>query len=64
MLMFIIIIYNFVYDFDIQSINNQIHLYYNFKILILNFNVNIIELITFTILAAAFIKSAQFGAHI
>ena len=63
-LMLIIIIYNFLYDFDIQSINNQIHLYYNFKINILQFNINLIELITFVILAAAFIKSAQLGAHI
>ena len=36
MLMFIIVIYNFLYDFDIQSINNQIHLYYNYKINLLN----------------------------
>ena len=64
MLMFIIIIYNFLYDFDIQSINNQIHLYYNYKINLLNININLIELISFIILSAAFIKSAQLGPHV
>ena len=64
MLMFIIVIYNFLYDFEIQSINSQIHLYYNYKISILNININLIELLSFIILSAAFIKSAQFGAHI
>ena len=64
MLMFVIIIYNFLYDFDIQSVNSQIHLYYNYKINILNVNINLIELLTFIILSAAFIKSAQLGAHI
>jgi NADH:ubiquinone oxidoreductase subunit 5 (subunit L)/multisubunit Na+/H+ antiporter MnhA subunit len=62
--MFIIVIYNFLYDFEIQSINSQIHLYYNYKISILNININLIELLSFIILSAAFIKSAQFGAHI
>ncbi len=64
MLMFIIIVYNFLYDFDIQSINNQIHLYYNFKINLLNINFNLIELLSFIILSAAFIKSAQLGPHV
>jgi NADH:ubiquinone oxidoreductase subunit 5 (subunit L)/multisubunit Na+/H+ antiporter MnhA subunit len=64
MLMFIIVIYNFLYDFDIQSINNQIHLYYNFKINLLNVNINLIELLSFIILSAAFIKSAQLGPHV
>jgi NADH-quinone oxidoreductase subunit L len=64
MLAFIIIIYNFLYEFDIQSINSQIHLYYNFKINIINVNINLVELISFIILAAAFIKSAQLGPHI
>jgi NADH:ubiquinone oxidoreductase subunit 5 (subunit L)/multisubunit Na+/H+ antiporter MnhA subunit len=64
MLMFVIIVYNFLYDFDIQSINNQIHLYYNFKINLLNISVNLIELLSFVILSAAFIKSAQLGPHV
>ena len=63
-LMFLIIIYNFIYDFDIQSINTQIYLYYNFKINFLNFNINLIELLSFVILSAAFIKSAQIGTHV
>ena len=64
MLMFIIVIYNFLYDFDIQSINNQIHLYYNYKVNLLNININLIELLSFIILSAAFIKSAQLGPHV
>jgi NADH:ubiquinone oxidoreductase subunit 5 (subunit L)/multisubunit Na+/H+ antiporter MnhA subunit len=64
MLMFIIIIYNFLYDFDIQTINTQIYMYYNYKISIFNVDINLIELISFTILSAAFIKSAQFGSHV
>lgn len=64
MLMLIIVIYNVLYDFDVQSINNQIHLYYNYKINLLNININLIELISFIILSAAFIKSAQLGPHV
>ena len=63
-LIFIITIYNFVYDFDIQSLNTQVHMYYNYKISILNIDFNLIEVISFILLSAAFIKSAQFGAHI
>jgi NADH:ubiquinone oxidoreductase subunit 5 (subunit L)/multisubunit Na+/H+ antiporter MnhA subunit len=53
-----------VYDFDIQSLNTQVHMYYNYKISILNIDFNLIEVISFILLSAAFIKSAQFGAHI
>ena len=64
MLIFLIIVYNFIYDFDISTINNQVHLYYNYKLYFLHFQINLIELLAFTILSAAFIKSAQLGAHI
>ena len=63
-LMLLIIFYNFLYDFDITTINNQIHLYYNYKLYFLHFNVNLVEVISFVILSAAFIKSAQLGAHV
>ena len=63
-LMLLIIFYNVIYDFDITNINNQVHLYYDYKLYLLNFEINLIELISFTILSAAFIKSAQIGAHI
>ena len=36
---FLIIVYNLTYDFDIMSINNQIIFFKNFKINLLNFNV-------------------------
>ena len=61
---FLIIIYNLTYDFDIMSINNQIIFFKNFKINLLNFNVNVIEVLCFFLLSCSFIKSAQFGAHI
>ena len=64
MLMLLIIVYNFIYDFDISTINNQVHLYYNYKLYFLHFQINLVELLAFTILSAAFIKSAQLGAHI
>lgn len=64
MLMLLIIFYNFLYDFDITTVNNQIHLYYNYKLTFLHFNINLVEVITFTILSAAFIKSAQIGVHV
>jgi len=61
---FLIIVYNLTYDFDIMSINNQIIFFKNFKINLLNFNVNVIEVLCFFLLSCSFIKSAQFGAHI
>ena len=64
MLILLIIVYNFIYDFDITTLNNQVHLYYNYKLYFLHFQINLIELLSFTILSAAFIKSAQLGAHI
>jgi NADH-quinone oxidoreductase subunit L len=43
---------------------NQIHLYENYTIIILNTQCSYIELISLLFLICAFIKSAQFGAHI
>jgi NADH:ubiquinone oxidoreductase subunit 5 (subunit L)/multisubunit Na+/H+ antiporter MnhA subunit len=43
---------------------NQISLYNDFYINILGYDVSVIETISFFFIAAAFVKSAQFGAHI
>jgi len=63
-LVLLFIFYDLLYDFDILSINNQIHLYYNYTVKLLHFDINIIEIISFCILGASFIKSAQLGAHV
>lgn len=59
----IILIYNLTNTLDILTFITKIHLYQQFY---LNFFINIsyTDLISFFLLSAAFIKSAQIGAHI
>ena len=64
LLVALLLIYNVTYEVDILSINNQINFFNNFKLKFLNFNINIIEIISFLFLACSFIKSAQLGPHI
>ncbi len=64
LLMGIVLLYNLTYDLDIMSINSQVNMFANCKLLLLNYNVNTLELVTFLFLSCAFIKSAQFGPHI
>jgi NADH-quinone oxidoreductase subunit L len=49
---------------DIPTFINQVHFYENYRVSILNNSVNYLELISLFLLGSAFIKSAQFGAHI
>lgn len=63
-LMSCILCYLLINDFNIMVFNNQIHFYVNYYISILGFEVSYIELMSFFLLTAAFIKSAQFGTHI
>lgn len=51
-------------DFNIVTFNEQIHTYINFYINILGITISYIELLSFFLIFAAFIKSAQFGTHI
>jgi NADH:ubiquinone oxidoreductase subunit 5 (subunit L)/multisubunit Na+/H+ antiporter MnhA subunit len=51
-------------DSNIQVFNSQIHMYQNSVIEFNNWSFSYIELLSFFFLIAAFIKSAQFGAHI
>jgi NADH:ubiquinone oxidoreductase subunit 5 (subunit L)/multisubunit Na+/H+ antiporter MnhA subunit len=53
-----------VTDVSIPVFINQISLYNDYYINILNYDVSVIEAISFFFIAAAFVKSAQFGAHI
>lgn len=59
----IILIYNLTYTLDIITFISQVHLYENFVINFF-FEINYLELISIFLLGCAFIKSAQFGAHI
>lgn len=51
-------------DVNIITFNNQINLYKNYYITIINADISIVEIISFFFISAAFVKSAQFGAHI
>lgn len=51
-------------DINIMSFNNQISLFNNYYLSFFNVDVSVVELISFFFISAAFIKSAQFGAHI
>jgi NADH-quinone oxidoreductase subunit L len=51
-------------DTNIQVFNSQIHIYQNYVLHIGNSEISYLEIVSFFILTAAFIKSAQFGTHI
>ena len=64
LLMGILIIYYISGDVSIINFNYQIANYNNFYINILNYEIPIIEIISFFLIGCAFVKSAQFGFHI
>jgi NADH:ubiquinone oxidoreductase subunit 5 (subunit L)/multisubunit Na+/H+ antiporter MnhA subunit len=64
MFMFLISTYSVFYTFDILSINNQIFKFESSIIYIFNTPINFLEFLSFTIIGAAFIKSAQMGGHV
>jgi len=61
---FLLLIVGFLYDIDIFIINNSSHLYCNSFIRVFNFLISFNEFVCLFLLFSAFIKSAQFGAHI
>ena len=61
---FVVGCFNLFYDFDINTIIQQTHLYAGSSLQLFGFEINYIEFLCFTILGAAFVKSAQFGVHI
>lgn len=60
----VILIILLINDVSIITFNNQIGFYKNYYLTILNFDISIIEIISFFFISAAFVKSAQFGTHI
>jgi hypothetical protein len=62
--MFLVFTYNIFYTFDILSLNTQVQKYEYSVVYFLGFPINSIELICFTLIGAAFIKSAQLGGHV
>lgn len=60
----IILAFNLTYTLDVVTFINSIHLYENFMLNFFVYKVNYVELISIFLLGSAFIKSAQFGAHI
>lgn len=51
-------------DINIVSFNSQISLYNNFYLNILDFEIPVIEIISFFFITCSFVKSAQFGFHV
>jgi len=64
LLISILIIYYISGDIGIINFNYQVSIYNNFYINILNYEISIIEIISFFLIGCAFVKSAQFGFHI
>ncbi len=64
LLLAIFIIFFCISDINIVSFNSQISFYNNYYINILDYNIPLIELISFFLIFCAFVKSAQFGFHI
>ena len=60
----IFIIFFCINDINIISFNHQISNYNNFYINILDYNLPLVEVISFFLIACSFVKSAQFGFHI
>ncbi len=64
MFMFLLSTYTTFYTFDILSLNQQIYKYEYSSMYLLGTPINLLEFISFMIIGAAFIKSAQIGGHV
>jgi NADH:ubiquinone oxidoreductase subunit 5 (subunit L)/multisubunit Na+/H+ antiporter MnhA subunit len=60
----IVLIFNTLFTLDIPTFLTQVHLYENYTIIFFTTQYNYIEVVSVLFLVCAFIKSAQFGAHI
>lgn len=56
--------YTIIGDFNVVVLNNSIANYVNYHVTVLGHSISFVELLSGVLLTAAFIKSAQFGAHI
>lgn len=64
LLIAIMIIFLLLAEINIPSFNSQVSIYNHYYINTTNYNIPIIELISFFLVICAFIKSAQFGFHV
>lgn len=64
LLIAILLVFFLLNEVSIQSFISQISIYNNYYIIISNFELPVIEVISFFFIICAFIKSAQFGFHI
>lgn len=64
LLISIFIIYLSVNETNINTFNHVISIYNNYYFNIINYQISLIEIISFFFIICAFIKSAQFGFHI
>ena len=60
----ILLLFSLLNDTNIAVVNMEIPYYLDAKINLIGYNASYIEVISFFLLSAAFIKSAQFGFHI
>jgi NADH:ubiquinone oxidoreductase subunit 5 (subunit L)/multisubunit Na+/H+ antiporter MnhA subunit len=64
LLLSVLLIFFLLNDVNIQSFISQISIYNNYYLIIMGYDLPVIELISFFFIICAFIKSAQFGFHI
>ena len=64
LLLGILFIFYCVNDINIISFNSQISNYNNYFINLLDYDISVIEIMSFFLISCAFVKSAQFGFHI
>lgn len=64
LLIAVLLVFFLLNEVSIQSFISQISIYNNYYIIISNFELPVIEVISFFFIICAFIKSAQFGFHI
>ena len=60
----VLLIYFILYDLDIPTILNQVHIFSLYYVNFFFFSISYVDLISFFFLCAAFVKSAQAGPHI
>ena len=59
-----VLVFNVFYSLDLVTIINSVHLYVQYDVSFGFFKVPYLDVLGSSLLGAAFIKSAQFGAHV
>ncbi len=60
----LLLIFNITNDINIVAFNSEIAVYNNHYLNLMGWDIPVVDLISFFFICAAFIKSAQFGAHV